>query len=415
MANTAQASAPEHTATGHNVPRGQHLPLTGITVISCEQAVAAPFASRQLADLGARVIKIERPGVGDFARGYDTTVNGLSSHFVWINRNKESLALDLKTPEGRRILRDLVSTADVFIQNFAPGAAERLGLGADELRNLNPRLIHASISGYGTEGPYKDAKAYDALVQAEAGLVSVTGTEEFPAKTGISTADIAAGMYTYSGILTALFKRERTGLGATLSTSLFDSLVEWMGYPLYFTRYGGTRPTRAGTSHAAIAPYGAFTCGDGTQIMLAIQNEREWERFATQVLDRPAMVTDERFDRAAHRYAHRHELQEIIDGAFASLTGEACDALLEEAGVAHSRQRDMSEIAAHPQLTDRHRWHDVDTPVGTISMLAPPVEMSGVGCRMDPIPEVGQNSESILGELGMDAKTIVELRNDGVI
>lgn len=413
MATAAPTSVP--SPAGQDDATASNLPLSGITVISCEQAVAAPFASRQLADLGARVIKIERPGVGDFARGYDTTVNGLSSHFVWINRNKESLALDLKSPDGLKILHDLIASADVFIQNFAPGAAERLGLGADELRSINPRLIHASISGYGTDGPYKDAKAYDALVQAEAGLVSVTGTEEFPAKTGISTADIAAGMYTYSGILTALYNRERTGVGAALSTSLFDSLVEWMGYPLYFTRYGGTRPTRAGTSHAAIAPYGAFTCGDGTQIMLAIQNEREWERFATQVLDRPDMVTDERFDRAAHRYAHRHELQEVIERAFSALTGEACDELLEAAGVAHSRQRDMSEIADHPQLTERHRWHDVETPAGPISMLAPPVEMSGVGHRMDPIPAVGQNSESILGELGMDAEMIGELRHNGVI
>ena len=413
MATAAPTSVP--SPAGQDDATASNLPLTGITVISCEQAVAAPFASRQLADLGARVIKIERPGVGDFARGYDTTVNGLSSHFVWINRNKESLALDLKSTEGLTILRDLIASADVFIQNFAPGAADRLGLGADELRSINPRLIHASISGYGTDGPYKDAKAYDALVQAEAGLVSVTGTEEFPAKTGISTADIAAGMYTYSGILTALYNRERTGVGATLSTSLFDSLVEWMGYPLYFTRYGGTRPTRAGTSHAAIAPYGAFTCGDGTQIMLAIQNEREWERFATQVLDRPDMVTDERFDRAAHRYARRHELQEIIERAFSSLTIDDCDALLEQAAVAHSRQRDMSEIADHPQLTERHRWHDVETPAGPISMLAPPVDMSGVDPRMDPIPAVGQNSESILGELGMDAEAIGELRHNGVI
>jgi itaconate CoA-transferase len=413
MATAAPTSVP--SPAGQDDATASNLPLTGITVISCEQAVAAPFASRQLADLGARVIKIERPGVGDFARGYDTTVNGLSSHFVWINRNKESLALDLKSTEGLTILRDLIASADVFIQNFAPGAADRLGLGADELRSINPRLIHASISGYGTDGPYKDAKAYDALVQAEAGLVSVTGTEEFPAKTGISTADIAAGMYTYSGILTALYNRERTSVGATLSTSLFDSLVEWMGYPLYFTRYGGTRPTRAGTSHAAIAPYGAFTCGDGTQIMLAIQNEREWERFATQVLDRPDMVTDERFDRAAHRYAHRHELQEIIERAFSSLTIDDCDALLEKAAVAHSRQRDMSEIADHPQLTERHRWHDVETPAGPISMLAPPVDMSGVDPRMDPIPAVGQNSESILGELGMDAEAIGELRHNGVI
>lgn len=407
MVATAEQPAPSQTVG--------RLPLSGITVVSCEQAVAAPFASRQLADLGARVIKIERPGVGDFARGYDTTVNGLSSHFVWINRNKESLSLDLKHPEGKRILRELIASADVFIQNFAPGAADRLGLGAAELRAADPRLIHASISGYGTDGPYKDAKAYDALVQAEAGLVSVTGTEDHPAKTGISTADIAAGMYTYSGILTALFDRERTGEGATLEVSLFDSLVEWMGYPLYFTRYGGTRPTRAGTSHAAIAPYGAFTCGDGTQIMLAIQNEREWERFATQVLDRPDMVTDERFDRAAHRFAHREELQTIIDDVFSSLSGTDCDELLESAKVAHSRQRDMSEIADHPQLVERGRWQEVATPAGPISMLTPPVEMSGVKYRMDPIPDVGQQTHDILGELGRDVEEISGLQHEGVI
>ncbi|WP_193086641.1 CaiB/BaiF CoA transferase family protein [Brevibacterium aurantiacum] len=391
------------------------LPLSGITVISCEQAVAAPFASRQLADLGARVIKIERPGTGDFARGYDTTVNGMSSHFVWINRNKESLSLDLKQTQRKAILKDLVAEADVFIQNFAPGAAERLGFGAEELRGINDRLIYASISGYGPSGPYKDAKAYDALVQAEAGLVSVTGTEDHPAKTGISTADISAGMYTYSGILTALFNRERTGEGTTLQISLFDSLVEWMGYPLYFTKGGGTRPTRAGTSHAAIAPYGAFTCGDGTQIMLAIQNEREWKSFASRVLDRPDMVTDERFDRAAHRYAHRDELQTIIEAVFADLTGVQADELLETASVAHSRQRDMTEIADHPQLVERDRWQEVGSPVGPIQMLVPPVEMSGVKPRMDPIPGVGEHSADILGGLGFSPEKIAELQSEGVI
>lgn len=391
------------------------LPLTGITVVSCEQAVAAPFASRQLADLGARVIKVERPGVGDFARGYDTTVKGLSSHFVWINRNKESLTLDLKHPEGKGILYELIANADVFIQNFAPGAAERLGFGAVQLRESNSRLIHASISGYGADGPYRNAKAYDALVQAEAGLVSITGTEESPAKTGIPTADIAAGMYTYTGVLTALFNRERTGEGATLETSLFDALVEWMGYPLYFTRYGGTRPARAGTSHAAIAPYGSFTCGDGTQIMLAVQNEREWERFATQVLGRADLVTDERFDRAAHRFARSQELRDIIEGVFSTLTGTDCDRLLEAAAVAHSRQRDVSEIPDHPQLTERNRWREVESPVGSVSMVEPPVTMSGVDSRMDPIPAAGQHTDSILGELGIDTVTIDRLRADNVV
>lgn len=391
------------------------LPLAGITVVSCEQAVAAPFATRQLADLGARVIKIERPGVGDFARGYDTTVNGLSSHFVWINRSKESLALDLKAPEAADIMDDLVREADVFLQNLAPGAAERLGLGAERLRGVNPRLIHVSVSGYGSDGPYRTAKAYDALVQSEAGLVSVTGTEEFPAKTGISTADISAGMYAYSGILTALYTRERTGEGACLEVSLFDSLVEWMGFPLYFTRYGGSRPVRAGTSHAAIAPYGTFACGDGTDIVLAIQNEREWARFCETVLARPEVAVDPRFDRAAQRFAHREELEALIHAVFAAYTGDRCEQLLAEAQVAHARQRDMSEVADHPQLVERGRWRPVDTPAGPIEMLLPPVTMSGVEYRMDPIPAVGEHTAAILADLGRSPEQIAALRTDGTV
>ncbi|GAA4283513.1 CaiB/BaiF CoA-transferase family protein [Brevibacterium daeguense] len=390
-------------------------PLEGITVVSCEQAVAAPFATRQLADLGARVIKIERPEVGDFARGYDTTVQGMSSHFVWINRSKESLALNLKAPEAAGIMDDLVREADVFIQNLAPGAADRLGLGAERLRELNPRLIHVSVSGYGSDGPYRTAKAYDALVQSEAGLVSVTGTEEFPAKTGISTADIAAGMYAYSGILTALYDRERTGAGTAIEVSLFDSLVEWMGFPLYFTRYGGTRPARAGTSHSAIAPYGSFTCGDGTDIVLAIQNEREWVRFCETVLADPAVATDPRFDRAASRFAHRAELEELIHAKFAFYTGDECEKLLFDAQVAHARQRDMSEVAEHPQLVERDRWQPVDTPVGEIEMLLPPVTMSGVEYRMDPVPAVGEHTDSLLSELGRTPEQIAQLRHTGAV
>lgn len=391
------------------------LPLTGITVVSCEQAVAAPFASRQLADLGARVIKVERPEVGDFARGYDTTVRGMSSHFVWLNRNKESLSLDLKHSEGKRALRELVADADVFIQNLAPGAADRLGFGENELRKINDRLIYVTISGYGIEGPYRDAKAYDALVQAEAGLVSVTGTEEYPAKTGISTADIAAGMYAYSGILTALLNRERTGLGAALNVSLFDSLVEWMSFPLYFTLYGGSRPARAGTSHAAIAPYGAFTCGDGTQIMLAIQNDREWSRFASEVLGRAELITDERFAHAAQRYEHREELEDLINAVFATITGDRCDILLEEAKIAHSRQRDVSEIADHPQLLDRDRWDEIDSPVGPLSVLLPPVLTSDFDYRMDAIPAVGEHTDSILLDLGFERGKIDGLRAEGAV
>ncbi|MCX0277342.1 CoA transferase [Nocardia zapadnayensis] len=391
------------------------LPLAGITVVSCEQAVAAPFATRQLADLGARVIKIERPGVGDFARGYDTTVHGQSSHFVWLNRSKESLGLDLKAPEAAGIMDDLVREADVFVQNLAPGAAERLGLGAERLRELNPRLIHVSVSGYGSDGPYRTAKAYDALVQSEAGLVSVTGTEEFPAKTGISTADISAGMYAYSGILTALYTRERTGEGAALEVSLFDSLVEWMGFPLYFTRYGGSRPVRAGTSHAAIAPYGTFACGDGAQVVLAIQNEREWQRFCETVLGRPEIALDPRFDRAAQRFAHREELEAVIDEVFAGYTGDACEKLLLEAQVAHARQRDMSEVAAHPQLVDRGRWTSIDTPAGPIEAVLPPVTMSGVEYRMDPIPAVGEHSDTILAGIGRTPEQIAALHAEGTV
>ncbi|GAA4383545.1 CaiB/BaiF CoA-transferase family protein [Brevibacterium pityocampae] len=391
------------------------LPLAGITVVSCEQAVAAPFATRQLADLGARVIKIERPGVGDFARGYDTTVHGQSSHFVWLNRSKESLGLDLKAPEAAGIMDDLVREADVFVQNLAPGAAERLGLGAERLRELNPRLIHVSVSGYGSDGPYRTAKAYDALVQSEAGLVSVTGTEEFPAKTGISTADISAGMYAYSGILTALYTRERTGEGAALEVSLFDSLVEWMGFPLYFTRYGGSRPVRAGTSHAAIAPYGTFACGDGAQVVLAIQNEREWQRFCETVLGRPEIALDPRFDRAAQRFAHREELEAVIDEVFAGYSGDACEKLLLEAQVAHARQRDMSEVAAHPQLVDRGRWTSIDTPAGPIEAVLPPVTMSGVEYRMDPIPAVGEHSDTILAGIGRTPEQIAALHAEGTV
>jgi len=390
-------------------------PLEGITVISCEQAVAAPFATRQLADLGARVIKIERPGTGDFARGYDTTVKGQSSHFVWINRSKESLTLDLKAAESAQIMDDLVAEADIFVQNLAPGAAERLGLGAERLRELNPGLIHVSVSGYGADGPYRTAKAYDALVQSEAGLLSVTGTEEHPAKTGISTADIAAGMYAYSGILTALFTRERTGEGADLQVNLFDSLVEWMGYPLYFTRYGGTRPVRAGTSHAAISPYGTFTCGDGAEIVLAIQNEREWVSFCTTVLDDTALATDPRFDRAAQRFAHRAELEELITERFGDLTGDRCEALLVEAQVAHARQRDMAEVADHPQLRERDRWQPVDTPAGEIEMLLPPVAMSGVEYRMDPIPAVGEHTDAVLAGIGRTPEQIAQLRRNGTV
>ncbi len=376
------------------------LPLDGVLVVSCEQAVAAPLASRQLADLGARVIKVERPGGGDFARRYDRTVRGLSSHFVWLNRSKESITLDLKDPADRAVMQDLIERADVFLQNYAPGAAERLGLGADQLRAARPELIHCSISGYGTSGPLRDAKAYDLLVQAETGLVSITGSEDAPAKSGIPAADIAAGMYAFSAVLAALYQRATTGAGATLHVNLFDSLLEWMGYPLYYTRYGGTQPRRAGTSHAAIAPYGTYRSGDATAVVLSVQNEREWQRFCEIVLDRPDLAARPDFATQADRVAHRAELDELIDAALSGLDGGELLRRLDAAGIANARQRDLADVIDHPQLLGRDRWTSVDTPAGEVQALRPPIEWSGVEARMDPVPAAGEHTRSILAEFG---------------
>jgi len=375
------------------------LPLHGVTVVSCEQAVAAPLATRHLADLGARVIKIERPGSGDFARGYDETVRGMSSHFVWLNRSKESIALDLKSPGDLETVFRLLERADVFVQNFAPGAAERLGLGAPALRARFPRLITCSVSGYGSSGPYRDAKAYDLLIQSEAGLVSVPGTADAPAKSGIPAADIGAGMYAFSGILAALYERERTGAGTDLEVSLFDALVEWMGYPLYYAAYGGTPPARAGTDHAAIAPYGTFTAGDGTEVVLAVQNEREWAQFCERVLERPDLAADERFAGGARRVANRTALHAEIDGVFARLTGEQVTARLEAARVAHARRRELAEVLAHPQLAARDRWTEVGSPVGPLRAVLPPITLPGRRPRMDRVPALGEHTAAILREL----------------
>ncbi|MCH1864919.1 CaiB/BaiF CoA-transferase family protein [Nocardioides sp. CFH 31398] len=391
------------------------LPLTGVTVVSCEQAVAAPFATRQLADLGARVIKVERPGVGDFARSYDETVRGMSSHFVWLNRSKESLALDLKHPEARAVMDALLADADVFVQNFAPGAAARLGLDAERLRTRDPRLITCSISGYGTSGPYRDAKAYDLLIQSETGLVSVTGTEDTPAKSGIPAADIGAGMYAFSGILAALYEREVTGAGTALEVSLFDSLVEWMGYPLYYADYGGTPPPRRGTSHAAIAPYGTYAAGDGTEFVLSIQNEREWAAFCAVVLDDAAVATDPRFDTGSKRVEHREALDEVIGARLAGLSGETFGARLEEARIANARRRELSEVLEHPQLGARDRWRTVGSPVGDLRATLPAITVEGREPRMDPIPDVGEHSGSILAELGYADEEVARLREDGLL
>ncbi len=390
-------------------------PLEGITVIALEQAVAAPLATRHLADLGARVIKIERPGVGDFARGYDTTVRGMSSHFVWLNRSKESLTLDVKAAEAQDVFTRLLSRADVFVQNLAPSAAERLSLGAGELRQKYPRLIVCNLSGYGASGPYRDKKAYDLLIQSEAGLLSVTGTEDEPSKAGISVADIAGGMYAYSAILTALLMRQHTGQGTTIEVSLFEALGEWMGYPAYYTKYGGKAPARTGAAHAAIAPYGPFQSEDQKRVFLSIQNEREWERFCHLVLQRGELAGDPRFDSGPRRVANRRELHLAIEEVFCRLTASDIVARLEEAQIANARMNSVQEFLEHPQLASRKRWRDIDSPVGKLSALVPPADLEGMEPVMGPIPSLGQHTNLILNEIGFDAPTLAGWRQRGVI
>jgi itaconate CoA-transferase len=373
------------------------LPLEGLLVVALEQAVAVPFATRQLADLGARVIKIERPGPGDFARGYDTTVLGQASYFVWLNRGKESVALDVKRPAGAEALTALLAGADVFLQNLGPGAAARLGLGADELLARHPRLICGTVSGYGTDGPYAGKKAYDLLVQCETGVLSVTGTPDEPCKTGISVADIAAGMYAYSGVLTALYERERTGRGASFEVSLLDALGEWMTQPYYYTVYGGTEPVRTGARHASISPYGPYAARGG-QVFLGLQNDREWVVLCDQVLGRPELTADPRFATNPDRATHDAELRSIIEGVFAALTPDEVAARLDAAGIANARLRTPAEFAAHPQLAARDRWREVDTPGGPVRTLLPPVTVPGREPAMGAVPAPGQHTDSILAE-----------------
>jgi len=390
-------------------------PLEGITVIALEQAVAAPLATRHLADLGARVIKIERPGVGDFARGYDTTVRGMSSHFVWLNRSKESLTLDVKAAEAQDVFTRLLSRADVFVQNLAPSAVQRLALGAGELRQKYPKLIVCNLSGYGASGPYRDKKAYDLLIQSEAGLLSITGTEDEPSKAGISVADIAGGMYAYSAILTALLMRQHTGQGTTIEVSLFEALGEWMGYPAYYTKYGGKAPARTGAAHAAIAPYGPFQSEDQKRVFLSIQNEREWERFCHLVLQRGELARDPRFDSGPRRVANRRELHLAIEEVFCRLTASDIVARLEEAQIANARMNSVQEFLEHPQLASRKRWRDIDSPVGKLSALIPPADLEGMEPVMGPIPSLGQHTSLILNEIGFDAPTLAGWRQRGVI
>ncbi len=391
------------------------LPLDGMTVVALEQAIAAPFATRQLADLGARVIKIERPGVGDFARGYDTAVNGLSSHFVWTNRSKQSLTLDLKHPEALAIVHRLLESADVFIQNLAPGATDRLGLGAAALRQRYPRLVVCGISGYGTSGSYRDQKAYDLLVQAEAGVIAVTGAEDAPAKVGVSIADIASGMYAYSGILSALLRRERTGEGAAIEVSMLEALGEWMGFPAYYTKYSGAPPPRSGASHATIAPYGPFPTGDGRTVYLGIQNEREWARFCDVVLGQAGLAADPRFTGNPLRVQHLADLRQAIESVFATLTYDAVVDRLEAAQIAHAQQRTVLEFTDHPQLAERGRNVTVGSPAGPLWALLPPVDMVGETPVMGPIPAVGEHTDAILRELGYGGAEIARLRDEKVI
>ena len=391
-------------------------PLQGVTVVTLEHAIAAPFATRQLADLGARVIKIERPGSGDFARGYDERVHGLASHFVWTNRSKESLTLDLKHPDAAAVLRRLVlERADVLVQNLAPGAAGRLGLSYAALSAEKPGLIVCDISGYGGDGPYRDKKAYDLLIQGEAGFLSVTGSDEAPAKAGISIADIAAGMYAYSNILAALLQREQTGRGRQIDVSMLESLVEWMGFPLYYAFEGAAPPPRTGASHATIYPYGPFPAGDGSTVMLGLQNEREWVLFCDKVLQRPELARDPRFATNSGRSAARAELHALIVQNFAALTAQEVVNRLDAASIANARVNTMQDVWAHPQLKARDRWAQVETSAGPIPALLPPGVKGADAPRMDAVPALGQHSEAILAELGYSTQQIARLRADNVI
>ncbi|WP_210574710.1 CaiB/BaiF CoA-transferase family protein [Streptomyces sp. GESEQ-4] len=391
------------------------LPLEGITVVSVEQAVAAPFATRQLADLGARVIKVERIDGGDFARGYDTAARGLASHFVWCNRGKESIALDLKDPRGLDVVRRLVADADVFVQNLAQGAAARLGLDAATLCAAHPRLVAVDISGYGASGPYADKRAYDMLVQCEAGLVSVTGTPEQPVKAGIPAADIAAAMYAFSGVLAALVRRGTTGRGGPVEVSMLEALAEWMGHPLHHVMHDGTPPARTGLAHAVIAPYDAYPTAGGGGVLLSVQNDREWRRLAEQVLGRPELGSDPAYATNAARVANRERTDAAVAKALAALDPDMAVARLEAAGIACARLRDVREVAEHPQLAARGRWREVESPVGPLRALLPPITMPGGDeARMGAVPALGEHTESLLRAVGMTDQEIAALRRDGV-
>ena len=394
-------------------PPASPAPLTGVTVVSVEQAVAAPFATRQLADLGARVIKVERPGSGDFARHYDTTVKGLASYFVWLNRSKQSLSLDLKSAAGRAVLDRLIDRADVFVQNLAPGAAARIGLSAEVLRGRDQRLIVCDVSGYAPDGPFGDRRAYDLLVQCETGLLSVTGTQDAPAKAGISVADIAGGMYAFSSILAALYARERAGAGAALRVSLFESLTEWMAQPMYYAMYTGVPPARTGTSHATIAPYGTFRTGGGGTVQLGVQNDREWHRLCSQVLGRPELADNPRFATNTARVAARADLDREIEAALGTHSADEVLALLDAAQIANARLNTVGDLLAHPQL--EHRWTQMGSPAGPIRTLPSPVSTGGAEPVFGSIPAIGEHTDAILAELGLTDPEIAALRDAGTV
>lgn len=389
-------------------------PLQGMLVVTLEHAIAAPFCTRQLADLGARVIKVERPGEGDFARAYDTRTRGLASHFVWCNRSKESLTLDLKNPAARAVLQKLVERADVLVQNLAPGAAARMGLDHASLEPVNPGIVVCDISGYGDGGPYTEKKAYDLLIQSESGFVSVTGTPNQPCKAGLSIADIAAGMYAYSSVLAALLERGRTGRGRRLEISMLEAMSEWMGYPLFYTVDGQPPPVRAGASHAAIYPYGPFTCADGKSVVLGVQHDREWAAFCDKVLLQPALA--QAYMGNANRLAHKDKLREIIEGVFSRLTAAQLIERLESAQIANAQLNEMADLWRHPQLAARGRWAEVETPGGRVPALFPPHHVSGAEPPpMSPVPSLGQHTDGILAELGYSDAEITGLRAERAV
>jgi itaconate CoA-transferase len=389
--------------------------LEGITVLTFEHAIAAPLCTRHLADLGARVIKVERPGVGDFGRSYDQRVRGMSSHFVWVNRSKESITLDIKHEQAQPVLEALVARADIVVQNLAPGAAARLGLSWADLHRRNPRAILCDISGYGPTGPYRDKKAYDLLIQSESGLLSISGSPEEPAKAGASVADIAAGMYAYSNILAALIRRGITGEGSHIEVSMLEAMTEWTSYALYYTYDGAPPPARAGASHAAIFPYGPFTAADGSTVILAVQNEREWVAFCHKVLQRPDLATDPLFAGNALRVEARERLRVIVDGVIHALSGPELIARLDAAGIANARMNSMQEVWAHPQLKARERWTDIDSPVGRLRALLPPGMSAADDPRMGAVPSLGEHTQAILTELGWSQAQISALQEANAV